>query len=1086
MFYLYQSNRLESLAALFCKIQQADPLAHPLKAEEIVVQSQGMRRYLSHCLAKQTGVAANLHFSLPAGLTWSLMRQLIPDVPAMSPFSPEVMRWRLMSLFRSREFQTASEFADAREALADYLDSGESADYQLAGQLADMFDQYLVYRPQWIDAWQEGRLLDLGEEEIWQAALWRYLDDGRQSAPHRVALWEQLLKKLSPQVLPQRYFVFGISTMAPMYLQLLQKISEHCDVFVFALNPSEVHWGNVIEAAQILKGGDDVDLSQSGHPLLASLGKQGRDFFDFLSEIELETPVFDDLPEKGEPSLLHTLQHDIQTLTMPSENPQAAAMLDDGSIQIVSAHSPLRELQILKERLLQILAQHPDWQPHDIAVLTPNIEPYSPFIEAVFGRESEGAQALPYSISDVKLSRRQPLLHTLAQTLELLESRFEVDKVLPLLESELIRARFEWTADDIPLLHDTIAQLNVHWGIDGAMRGAADNLFTWQQALERLVLGWMLPENDGGLWQNISAWHSDVNRLGVFSRFAAFIRILADTHQSWQQPCDVAGWVQRVRDVSAALLQPADGDQYAAQQFEQALTRWQQEAELAGFDGLLPQHTVIRHLSRFLNSESQAGFLRGGITFCSMVPMRSLPFKVLCLLGLNDGDFPRNTKAAGFDLIAKHPQKGDRARRDDDRYLFLEALISAREILYVSYVGRSIRNDDELAPSALLGELVDTVAAMSGRRSGDLWADWVRQHPLQPFSLRYFTQNSDGLFSTRADYAEALNMPSENPPPFFSGILGEVSEPWPNVTYAELAGFWKNPLKYWLKRNLGWREPYHDAAWDAAEPFEPQQEEAVADAYLQARRDHTDFAETAERIRAQSLLPSGELGGLWQQDFQMAVKRIDGALLASPPLPPYAYEIECNGQTLSGSLNHLFRAGQIIVKNKALNYTEQVELLLRHLVFCAVRPSETESGHTYLISHGETSVYEAVAPERARQLLAAWLEGFNIGQDYPLPFFARVSWQTAEKYLKEGQDEAAWEQAQKEALSLYHGDGKRNVGQKSYTEVNLVFGRDETAPVETPLFQWLVENVLAASMAEVFDDKKPTAKKQKDAQQGDD
>ena len=676
MFYLYQSNRLESLAALFAGIQRVRPLESALAAEQIVVQSQGMRRYLSVYLARELGVAANLQFSLPAGLTWQLMQKLIPDIPALSPFSPEVMRWRLLDLFRSERFQTTSEFENVRSVLQSYLGSGESADYQLAGQLADIFDQYLVYRPQWIDAWQEGKLLGLGEDEVWQAQLWRYLDDGNQSAPHRVALWEKLLSSLDKAHLPERFFVFGISTMAPMYLQLLQKISEHCDVFVFALNPSGLYWGNVIEAAQLLKGGDEADLSQTGHPLLASLGKQGRDFFDFLTEIGLEEqPVFE---EVSDDTLLHCLQNDIQNLRMPSEHSRAD-LLDDGSIRIVSAHSPLRELQILKDKLLRILHEHPDWQPHDIAVLTPNIEPYSPFIEAVFGQAQGGAQALPYSVSDVKLSRRQPLLYALEQTLDLLESRFEVDKVLPLLESGLVLRRFGLTADDLPLLHDTIAELNVHWGLDGTMRGAADNLFTWQQALERIVLGWMLPDDGSPLWQNVSAWYGDVNRLDVFGRFAAFIRTLSRLAAEWRKPAAAEEWTERCRDLVQSLFLPDADDQYALQQFEQALAKWQEETALAGFRGTLPQHTVIRHIRRFLGSESQAGFLRGGITFCSMVPMRSLPFKVICLLGLNDGDFPRNTKAAVFDLIAQHPQKGDRARRDDDRYLFLEAIISARD-----------------------------------------------------------------------------------------------------------------------------------------------------------------------------------------------------------------------------------------------------------------------------------------------------------------------------------------------------------------------------------------------------------------------
>ncbi|WP_455518292.1 exodeoxyribonuclease V subunit gamma [Neisseria cinerea] len=1057
MFYLYQSNRLETLAALFAHIQKFKPLKSALQPEQIIVQSQGMRRYLNTCLARDLGVAANLAFSLPAGLTWKLMKKLIPGIPELSPFAPEVMRWRLLDLFRSEAFRNTAEFEDVRNMLQDYLGSSESADYQLAGQLADIFDQYLVYRPQWIDAWQQGRLLGLGSDEIWQSKLWRYLDDGRQSALHRVALWEKLLESLSSDKLPERYFVFGISTMAPMYLQLLHKLSEHCDVFVFALNPSGMHWGNVIEAAQILKGGGDPDLTQAGHPLLASLGKQGRDFFDFLNEMEIEeeTPVFE---EGSRDTLLHALQTDIQNLDMPSEK-AGNINTDDGSIRIVSAHSPLRELQILKDKLLKILHEHPDWQPHDIAVLTPNIESYTPFIEAVFGQAQPGAQALPYSVSDVKISRRQPLFHALSCLFDLLESRFEVDKVLVLLETAPVLRRFGLTEDDLPLLHDMVADLNVRWGLDGEMRGGTDQLFTWKQAVERMILGWMLPEGDNPMWQDVSAWYADVNQTAMFGRFTAFIESLMDIVRIWRQPATVDEWVGRCRDLLKTLFQAEADDQNAVQNLENEWVKWQEESTLAGFFGQLPQQTVIRHIRRFLDSESEAGFLRSGITFCSMVPMRSLPFKVICLLGLNDGDFPRNTKAAVFDLIAKHPAKGDRARRDDDRYLFLEALISAREILYLSYIGRDIRKDEELAPSSLLGELIDTVAAMTGIGSRQLAENWIEQHPLQPFSHRYFQtgSRSDGIFSTRTDYAEALECPSGQPQPFFDNPV-ESCEPVAEIGQEAFVRFWRNPVKAWLQQQLSWSEPYIDEAWEPAEPFEPQHAEQIAEIYIEARREGQDFSQTAARIGAESLLPSGELGRLWQQDFQTAAKQIDTAVLNSPKLPPLSYAIPSDGQILKGSLGNLYRCGQVFYAYGKPNAPQRVAFLLEHLIFCAVMPSEAETRQTFIIRSGETEVLAKIAQDRALQLLSEWIAFFNIGQNRPLPFFAKTSLAAAETLAAKPD----WDAALKKAQTTYYGS-KVSKGQKDYTEVALVFGGGEE-PLEQPLFENLVR-LLADTLA---------------------
>lgn len=1060
MLYLYQSNRLEDLAALFARLHQLQPPANPFAAEEIIVQSQGMRRYLNSYLAKETGIAANLNFSLPGRLTWQLMRDMIADVPMLSPFDPEVIRWRLLSLFQSSDFQTASEYAPVREALQSYLHSGATADYQMAGQLADIFDQYLVYRPQWIDAWQQGKTVGLGEDEHWQAVSWRYLDDGKQSTPHRVALWRQLLGALAKNKLPERYCVFGIATMAPVYLELLQALSEHCDVHIFALNPSSEYWGNVIEATQVLQQEDDIDLSQTGHPLLASLGKQGRDFFDALVDVpKHEIQVFEEEPfQTASQTLLHRLQYDIQTLNMPSENQHHLPQpdLNDGSITAVSAHSPLRELQILKDRLLTVLAEHPDWQPHDIAVLTPHIEPYSPFIEAVFGQAQAGSQALPYSVSDVKISRRQPLFQALSQVLVLLESRFEVDLLLPLLENELVRRRFGLNRDDLPLLHDTISKLSIHWGLDENMRGG-NNLFTWQQGLERLALGWMLPESRHALWHKISAWHGNPGQTEVYSRFAALIRTLAEIAHTWRKPVSIPEWVERIRTLMTALTEPDNEDQHAWQQLSQALARWQEEAELAGFKADLPQPSVISHISRFLDSESQAGFLRGGITFCSMVPMRSLPFKMICLLGLNDGDFPRNTKAAAFDLIAQHPQKGDRARRDDDRYLFLEAVMSAREILYLSYVGRDIRNDQELAPSALLNELMDTLAAMTGKTTAELHQNWVVQHPLQAFSTRYFTpkSRSDGLFGTRQDYAGALNMPEEEAAEFFSEPLSDGVAAENTIRHYDFIRFWQNPVRYWLQNTLSWQEPYRDQAWDAAEPFEPHQTERIVAEYTAARRHNESFEQTAERLQAQSLLPTGVLGSLWQTYFQTAAKTLDSTLVSSPKLPTIAYTLFDTPYMLEGSLNHLYQHGQIYFLEQPPNSPRRLAILLEHLIFCAVRPSETETYQTHLLLPNEPETFAEIPQSEAQALLQKWLALYAIGQGRPLPFFARTSLAVAEK-MHNGEDET---QAMSTASSAYYGN-KVSKGQKDYTEVALVFGNSETPPIESPLFWNMIQELL--------------------------
>ena len=1123
MLYLYQSNRLEYLAEKMAGLHAGHPPANPLAAEEIVVQSQGMRRFINRFLAQRQGIAANLNFSLPAGLAWRLMRSCLRDIPELSPFAPEVMRWRLLDLFAGEAFQTDSTFQAAREALAPQLEKGALAAYMLAGSLADVFDQYLVYRPDWIKSWQAGKTPpDLADSSAasWQAALWRQLASS-SPLPHRVELWRRLNEYLDTQhpKLPGRYCVFGIAALAPVYLDLLQRLAKHSDVHIFALNPSAGYWGDVLPPEDILNLTQDTGLSASGHPLLAVLGKQGRDFFNALAEAE--TYADDENGYSEHPashSLLHTLQYHIQTLTLPedgraqwlenhgirtgngqNQEPDTAdtaerslaCLQNDGSIRIHSAHSRLRELQALKEYLLARLAEDPALQPHDIAVLTPHIEPYAPYIEAVFG-ESSGC-ALPYAVSDVKLSHRRPLLNALEQVFALAESRFEADLLLPLLENGAVLARFGLSGEDLPLLYDTVSALNIRWGADTEQRheagsGGNDALFTWQQGLQRLVLGWMQPENSG-LWQGISPWTSRPEHLDTLAGFAALVRLLADTRREWQTPADSTVWAERVRRLAENLFAPEDTDREAMQHLEQALANWQAETALAGFRLPLDRGTALSHIRRFLDTPDETGFLSRGITFCSMVPMRSLPFKTICLLGLNDGEFPRDTRAAEFDLIARHPKPGDRTRRNDDRYLFLEALMSARETLYLSYIGRDIRSDEALAPSTLIDSLTDNIATLTGIPAGTLWTHWVVQHPLQAFSPRYFLTDSQGqkafprLHSAHSGYAAALSSP-EATPDFTGGFTLPENTPQGSLKTEEAADwhdfvrFWRNPVRYWL-RQLGWTRPYAEDIQDSAEPFDNAFPRQLAEAYIDAGQNSRDFQNLPAELAARSLLPAGETGRLIAQSEAGLARRLDSSLLRSERLPVHSGTFMLESGRLDYRLDNLYRNGQILRtadllnednQNGKLGAPDKIELLLRHLAHCAA-PSEqiaqenTETFYrTCCLLLPEPLVLPPVPRDAARQALSKWLAAYRRGQTAPLPFFPKTTLAAATALAK-GQD---WEKAQKEAQKKYHRG--QYAGQEDDPEIRLVYGRDTDAPppYTGELFRRLAEN-LFAELAECLD-----------------
>lgn len=1128
MLHLYQSNQLENLAQMMLNLHQSQPLSHPLQAEYILVQSQGMRRYINQYWAQHSPIAANLHFELPAQLAWQLMREALPNAPKLSPFSSDVMQWRLLQLFQSRHFAEDGELASAQEMLRDYVQQGEMSAYQLARQLADVFDQYLMYRPDWIEAWSNQQNVaelsqreDCAQEQQWQAAIWRELLRDEQRAPHRAQMQRVLMDSLANQTirrLPERILMFGITALAPSHLQLLQEIAKQRDVHIFALNPSAMYWGDLLEPAQILQQTDDVDLSLQGHPLLASWGKQGRNFFNDLSVAEArQDEAHQQFAEQAKsPNLLHSLQYQIQQLVLPEQahdddwlarhdaylresvlqqnldvgeyyvrhvqqdlSPEQKAMVQlnaDSSLHIHSAHSSLRELQILKDRILLALAQNPTWQPHDIAVLTPNIEPYAPFIDSVFGEYSDAP--LPYSLADVKLTRKQPALDALAQALDLLNSRFEAEQVLALLNTEPVLQQWHINRADLPLLHSAVAELNIRWGSDASERaqyGDANNLFTWQQGLDRLVLGWLQPAQSGATWQNIAPHTSHPDHLPILANFVAFVRFLSHTKQQWQQPASVAQWCERLQQFTQTLLGDGDTTQQAAlQTWRKALDDWQEQAEIAQFSEPLSSPIACQHIRRSLDEPTDAGLLRGGITFCSMVPMRSLPFKMLCLLGLNDGTFPRNTKAAPFDLIAKQLRKGDRSRRDDDRYLFLEAILSAREQLYLSYIGRDIRSDAERAPSTLLSELVDTISALSDVPSSDLYQHWVTHHPLQAFSRRYFAsaeQDNPHLSSTRSDFAHALNLAQQgqtHQAKNFVDWRNTDNDPATFIRQKDFLRFWRNPVRHWLHHTLNWQSPYFTGNHESEEPFLSDQPRRLDDAYVQARMHNQSFDDTAAYLRAQSLLPAGELGKQEAKSYEIAAKALDTDLLNSPRLPHRSGELACGQGSLHFDLSHNHEAGQILLARDFLsdNNThgkltspDQVQLLLQHLIYCAATPDhEPVARQTHYVSLTQQMSLPPMSQAQAQAALSVWLAYYAQGQQAPLPYFARVNWAAAMAlYTKK---DANWLAAQDAAADKYHA-GYFGMAQEDYPEVQLVFGRDPDAepPYTLPEFQQITEDL---------------------------
>lgn len=746
--HLHRSNRLESLAGTLAEVLRVPP-ATALAQEWVLVQSQGMARWLKLELAQRLGVAANLEFPFPRAFAHDLFRTLDLTVDARPSFDPELLGWRLYALLPT--VAAEPEFA----AVARYLADGDDRKrFQLAGRLARLFDQYLVYRPELMLAW-DAEEADWPErfgaraEEAWQARLWQRVATG-WAVGHPARWRREFLQRaqagtLPRSGLPERVAVFGISALPPFYLDLLAALAAVAAVNVFLLQPTEHYWGDLRsrrEQALARRRGQPGVAPEVGHPLVASWGRTGRELHELLLDHEVQDEPEQFLPAP-EATVLGQLQNAMNALQCrPVGGERAVLATADDSLRVHSCHSPLREVEVLRDHLLAWFETERELQPRDVVVMVPDLDTYAPLLEAVLGRPERPEQALPFTLAD-RAPRAGGLGAALWHALELAAGDFAAPEVFALLERPVVRRRFGLDDDALERCRDWVRAAEIRRGRDSAQTTARDIAagHTWRAGLDRLLLSFAVGGADEviacGLARSVTLDGADAETLGGFCQFADMLLAFARTAET---PASPAVWEERLKTLLGGLcvtdgefLREAEAVKAALGTLGDA-ERWARCAEP------LSLAVVREHLGGALAEDRRgSGFLTGGITICGLRPMRSVPFEIVCVLGLNHGTFPRQHRPLAFDLTARQRRPGDSSSRDDDRYLFLETLLSARRRLHLSHVGQSQRDGKDIPPSVVLGELLDHLdhefVLPDGRPPS---VELVVKHRLQAFSPEYF------------------------------------------------------------------------------------------------------------------------------------------------------------------------------------------------------------------------------------------------------------------------------------------------------------------------------------------------------------
>ena len=917
MFIVYYSNQLEKQKEILSSLFKSLPPEDPFQQDIILVQSPGMAQWLQIELAKETGISANLKFPMPASFIWQLYAQNLPATALENPFDKDSMTWRLMRLIPT--FLEKESFSPLRNYLASSPHSEQYKLYQLSSKIADLFDQYLVYRPEWIFAWEKGEdeqitaqiqkqqpnLNNTLFEQIqgntkWQGELWRALVVDVKSdagdATHRAALHNQFLAlladKKAPKKFPSRIFIFGIPALPTAYLNILQAISSEVDIHLFFNNPCQEYWGDISDLrldylrsrkryqfnkqdenqplfsedqlSQLENAQFDVTYQkenlQVGNPLLAAWGKMGRDFLYTLVRDEEHIPTYpvNAYQEIESNSLLGQLQSQILHL----ENKPLNIAKNDRTLTLHSCHSAMREVEVLHDYLLDLFNQDPNLTPKDVVVMVADINQYTPYIQAVFGQKNGDAPQIPFSLSDNKLSESDVLVSSYLTLLRLKESNFSAEDVLALLDIPAMRERFNISLADLPLVREWVADSGIRFGLQKNQDGI--NFNSWQAGLERMILGYAMRE-EHGIWQDSLGLNSSYGLKGELAgNLSHFFTALSALHETLQQAHSIEKWQEILTALLSDFFVQNEDTSDTVFYIQEKINEFAEHLKSLHFAEELQADVIADVITMKLeDAPNSLKFLAGKVNFCTLLPMRSVPFKVVCLLGMNDADYPRTQTPNSFDLMQYHHQKGDRVRRDDDRYLFLEALLAARDYCYISYVGRSITDNQPKEPSVLVNQLVDYIN--QGQSENTLT---VIEHPMTAFSPDNFKYNEKFTRSFATKWLPIAQFDASSNNSEFAVPMTENPEKIEEIELDRLVSFVENPVKFFFEKQLGVYFRDEDARIADSENFTLSGLDNYALNNDLIYLDEQNFADYFRQAEVKGVLPRAEFGKVYAENIR--------------------------------------------------------------------------------------------------------------------------------------------------------------------------------------------------------------------------
>ncbi|MBV9804240.1 MAG: exodeoxyribonuclease V subunit gamma, partial [Solirubrobacterales bacterium] len=1051
----------------------------PFVPDVVAVPTRGIERWLTQRLSlrlgasadRRDGVCANVEFPFPGRLIMGALAAGAGLDPETDPWLPERSVWPLLEVVD--ECLAEPWLATLAGHLAGARGDAEEAPrrFGVVRHVADLFDRYAVHRPDMVRRWAAG---SDSSEDGWQPELWRRLRERIAVASPAERLQdacEQIRRDPAVLELAPRLSLFGLTRMPRSHLEVMAAIAAGREVHLFVLHPSPSLWSRVSaeldRGAAIVRRREDRTSGLPVNRLLASWGRDARELQLVVAGAGESIDHHHELRASERQTLLAAIQDDLRADRQPPAPPLAGQPdgrpplgPDDRSVQIHACHGRARQVEVLRDAVLHLLAEDPTLEPRDVIVMCPDIETFAPLIQATFGStepaddDSGGRDRLPdlrVRLADRALRQTNPVLAVISHLLALPDQRGTASQLLDLAAREPVRRRFGFDDDDLARMQDWVAASGIRWGFDAAHREpfrlGMVSANTWRRGLDRMLVGVAMTEEERPLVGGVLPLDDvESGAIDLAGRFAEFVDRVHTAVQALSHPQSIRDWTDAIAKAADALTATSDRESWQRRELQRLLDDVATESGSdEGEREVLLELADVRVLlaDRLRGRPTRANFRTGHLTVCTLVPMRSVPHRVVCILGLDDGEYPRRARRDGDDLMLAEPVVGDRDPRAEDRQMLLDALLAATERLIFTYTGNDERTNVRRPPAVPVGELLDTVERTVRSESGLARDAVVIHHPLQPFDPRNFTRgklvSGEPWGFDPQDLAGARALSGHRTPrgAFLPAPLAPRSETVVELTL--LIRFVEHPVRALLRDRLGISvSDYFDEVRDAMPvELDPLEEWGVGQRLLEGVLAGGELKACMQAEIARGALPPGELARPPLARIGAVVEQVAEAVRTLADGEPGSLDVSvalADGRTLAGTVTGVCGDTIRAVSYSRVRPRDRLRAWVRLLALTAARPERPlESvviGRARAGVRGAGVTVSRISPlaadpdsrrQAALEQLAVLLDLYDRGMREPLPLAcetsaayahavvtgqdavaaARAAWETAFRYEKE-------------------------------------------------------------------------------------